>query len=204
MDDPKRELFTGRAVAVRGNDIDTDRVIPARFLKAITFDGLGAHAFEDDRAALRTAGKLHPLDDARNADATILLVNQNFGCGSSREHAPQAIRRWGRGMTCVVGESFAEIFAGNCLAIGLACPTLAAAAMAELMEAVEADPACELRVDLHALTLTLAGRRFGLGMPEGPRQQLLRGRWDSTYELLEAKDRIAAHARTLPYWNGWR
>ena len=204
MDDPRRKLIVGPAVPLRGNDIDTDRIIPARFLKTVTFDGLGDHVFEDDRAALRASDRAHPLDDPRFSGARILLVDANFGCGSSREHAPQALVRWGRGIEAVVGASFAEIFAGNCLAIGLPCPTLAPSDLSELMADVEADPTLELRVDIDALALEAGARRFALSLPEGTRQQLLSGRWDSTFELLEAEESIERVAERLPYWGGWR
>jgi 3-isopropylmalate/(R)-2-methylmalate dehydratase small subunit len=204
MDDPRRITVTGPAIAVRGNDIDTDRVIPARYLKCVVFDGLGTHVFADDRAQLRERGRTHPFDDPRFAEARILLVNRNFGCGSSREHAPQAIMRWGRGIRAVVGESFAEIFAGNCQALGVPCPTASADDLAALMAACEADPALEVRLDLEAMTLTAGGRTARLVMPAGPRSQLLAGTWDSTAELLAGRDAIAATAARLPYLADWR
>ena len=203
MDDPRRIIVTGPAIAVRGNDIDTDRIIPARYLRCVVFDGLGAHAFADDRAQLAELGKRHPFDDPRFAEARILLVNKNFGCGSSREHAPQAIMRWGHGIRAIVGESFAEIFAGNCLALGVPCPTASASDVAALMAACEADPRLELRLDLEAMTLGAGPRTVRLQMPAGPRSQLLAGTWDSTAELLAARDAIAATAAHLPYLGNW-
>jgi 3-isopropylmalate/(R)-2-methylmalate dehydratase small subunit len=204
MDDPRRISLAGPAIAVRGNDIDTDRIIPARFLRCVVFDGLGTHAFADDRAQLCERGQTHPFDDPRFADARLLLVNKNFGCGSSREHAPQAIMRWGRGIRAVVGESFAEIFAGNCLALGIPCPTASADDVAALMAACEADSRLEFRLDLQAMTLGAGPRTVRLHMPAGPRSQLLAGTWDSTAELLAARDTIAATAARLPYLGNWR
>jgi 3-isopropylmalate/(R)-2-methylmalate dehydratase small subunit len=204
MDDPRRITLAGPAIAVRGNDIDTDRIIPARFLRCVVFDGLGTQVFADDRAQLRERGQTHPFDDPRFADARLLLVNKNFGCGSSREHAPQAIMRWGRGIRAVVGESFAEIFAGNCLALGIPCPTASADDVAALMAACEADSRLEFRLDLQAMTLGAGSRTVRLHMPAGPRSQLLAGTWDSTGELLAARDAIVATATRLPYLGNWR
>ncbi|MFN8545319.1 MAG: 3-isopropylmalate dehydratase small subunit [Candidatus Binatia bacterium] len=199
MHDATRTLITGPAVVVRGNDIDTDRIIPARFLKCVVFEGLGEHAFEDDRAQLRRQGQTHPFDDPRHAGARLLIVGRNFGCGSSREHAPQAIMRWGRGIQAIVGESFAEIFAGNCQAIGVPCVTADAATIAALMDLAERRPDLDLRLDLPESCVTAGDRRFAVAMPDGPRRQLVEGLWDSTSELLAAKDEIARTVARLPY-----
>jgi 3-isopropylmalate/(R)-2-methylmalate dehydratase small subunit len=203
MEDVKRIVITARAIALRGNDIDTDRIIPARFLKTVVFDGLGVHAFEDDRAQLRAAGKTHPFDDARYQEARILLVNRNFGCGSSREHAPQALIRWSRGLQAVVGESFAEIFQGNCVATGMPCAVVSATAAEALLAAVEKDATLEIRVDLHTKTISAGPNQYVFSMPEGARTQFLEGRWDSTAELLAAKDQIRATASRIPYLSGY-
>jgi 3-isopropylmalate/(R)-2-methylmalate dehydratase small subunit len=203
MDDARRTTINGPAVAVRGHDIDTDRIIPARFLKCVVFEGLGAAAFEDDRAQVRAAGGLHPFDDPRFRAARILLVNRNFGCGSSREHAPQAIMRWGRGIQAIVGESFAEIFAGNCQALGIPCVTADPAAMADLMARCEAQPGLEFRLDLLEMRLTAGDADFPVLLPQGARQQLVEGTWDTTGELLSARDDIARTASGLPYFGGW-
>src|SRR5476651_2256199 len=148
--------ITGRAVAVHGNDIDTDRIIPARFLKAITFDGMGEGLFFDARKATAAAGQVHPLDDARFRGAKILLTGSNFGCGSSREHAPQAIQKFG--FRAVVAEGYGEIFFGNSTTIGLACVTADRADIVRLTAAVAADPALEIMVDLVAREIRFGGQ----------------------------------------------
>lgn len=188
------QRVSGRACALRGDDIDTDRIIPARYLRCVTFEGLGEYAFEDDR---KQAKGDHPLDQERYAGAAILVVGRNFGCGSSREHAPQALMR--RGFQAFVGGSFAEIFFGNCVALGLPCVTLAPADLAALFDSVELDPAQEVTLDLEALTLSCRAGRFAVAMPEGSRSQLLEGSWNATAVLLEAGDAIERTAAALGY-----
>ncbi len=192
------ERVEGRACVVRGSDIDTDRIIPARFLRCVTFDGLGEHAFEDDREQAKGD---HPLDDERFAGARILVVGENFGCGSSREHAPQALMRFGYG--AFVGASFAEIFAGNCTALGLPCVTLAEADLAALMDSVELDPSQELVVDLRARSVTYKGGTLAAGVRDGTRKALLEGSWNATRVLLEAGDAIETTGGALPYLAGF-
>jgi len=192
------ERVAGRGCVLRADDIDTDRIIPARFLRCVTFDGLGEHAFEDDRAQAKGD---HPLDDRRFAGAAILVVGQNFGCGSSREHAPQALLR--RGFRAFVGGSFAEIFAGNCTALGLPCATLAPEPLAKLMDSIDLDPAQELVLDLRACAITSRAGTQSCQIAEGARRQLLEGTWNATAVLLEAGATIEATAARLPYVNGY-
>ena len=186
----------GRACVLRGNDIDTDRIIPARYLRAITFDGLGEHAFEDDR--IQAKGD-HPFDDERFAGASILIVGANFGCGSSREHAPQALMR--SGFRAFIGESFAEIFAGNCTALGLPYALLDADDLAALMDAVVLDPEQAVRLDLEAQTVSSRAGTVAAKIPDGVRRQLLEGSWNATRVLLDANDAIEATSARIPYLN---
>jgi 3-isopropylmalate/(R)-2-methylmalate dehydratase small subunit len=195
------ERIVGRGVAVRGNDIDTDQIIPARFMKEVTFAGLEDHIFEDLRADSQERGKEHPFDDGRYGGASILVANKNFGCGSSREHAPQALRRWG--IRAIVGESFAEIFFGNCVAIGVPPVTASREDVTRLMEALELDPDQELELDLQAKTLGFARGIIRVEIPEGARKQLLEGSWDATATMLTAREMIDRTAKRLPYVTGF-
>ncbi len=192
------ERVAGRACVLRGDDIDTDRVIPARFLRCVTFDGLGEHAFEDD---IEQAKGDHPFEAERFLGANILVVGRNFGCGSSREHAPQALMR--RGFDAFVGGSFAEIFFGNCTALGLPCVTLSEHDLAELMDSIEADPQQELVVDLEERVVRFRAGSFPAGIPDGARGQLREGSWDATSVLLEAGAAIERTAQSLPYVSGF-
>jgi 3-isopropylmalate/(R)-2-methylmalate dehydratase small subunit len=189
--------ISARAIALRGNDIDTDRIIPARFLRCVTFDGLGAFAFEDDRKQLKAAGKIHPFDEARFQGSKILAVNSNFGCGSSREHAPQAIAKWG--ITAIVGVSFSEIFFGNCVAMGLPILRVSVADSEAIQSLIEADPQTPVTIDIENLKVTVAGRSFSAVMPEGVRKQFLTGAWDATGELVAGAADVKAIAARLPY-----
>ena len=198
---PAIRRVSGTARPLPGDDIDTDRIIPARFLVSVTFDGLGAHAFEDDRKAAKARGGTHPFDDPRFAGSTLLLVNRNFGCGSSREHAPQALLRGG--IKAVVGESYSEIFFGNSVAIGLPCVTLPHDAMAALQALVAQDPARTLALDLETNSLAAGEATFEVAMPENARQAFLSGHWDGTSMLLDRFAAVEELASRLRYVAGF-
>ena len=191
------QYVEGRVIPVRGNDIDTDRIIPARYLRAITFDGLGEYAFEDDRKS----NPDHPFDDPRYQGASILIANDNFGCGSSREHAPQALMRWG--ICAIVGESFAEIFLGNCTAMGVPCLTASTEDIVKIQDAAEADPQREMAVDLKEKKLTFGDIEVDLQIAEGNRLQLIEGAWDATGMLIEGRGAVREVADKLPYVTGF-
>jgi 3-isopropylmalate/(R)-2-methylmalate dehydratase small subunit len=195
---PRILKVEGRAIPVRGDDIDTDRIIPARFLRCVTFDGLGEHAFEDDRKQL---GGKHPFDREEFQGAKILVVGDNFGCGSSREHAPQSLQRWG--IDGIVGVSFAEIFFGNCMALGLPCFTLPAAQIASVQDAIEADPTTTLAMDVDLRELSVGDQVFEATLPDGVREALTSGRWDSLSLLLDGPEKIEEVAGALPYVSRW-
>ena len=196
------DAVSGTTVVVRGDDIDTDRIIPARFLKCVTFDALGPAAFADDRAELASGPSgPHPFDRPEHQGASLLLVNRNFGCGSSREHAPQALMRWG--IRAVVGESFAEIFYGNCLALGIPCLVADHATMLAIQEAAIAHPAKRFRLDVAAASLEGAGQRWGLELAAGPQQMLGSGQWDATGQLLAHGEQLVATVARLPYLQGF-
>lgn len=182
--DTRIHRVTGRGITIRGDDIDTDQILPARYLKAITFAGMEAHAFEDARAAAKVQGEVHPLDQARFAGGKLLFVNRNFGCGSSREHAPQSLHRLG--IAAVIGESFGEIFAGNCVAIGMPCVQADAETIAALQQINETAPETEFVLDLAGQTIGAGTRVFAITLAEGRRQQFLAGTWDPTAVLLAA------------------
>jgi 3-isopropylmalate/(R)-2-methylmalate dehydratase small subunit len=192
------ERIAGRGCVLRGDDIDTDRIIPARFMKVVTFDGLGEHLFEDARKAAKGN---HALDDERFEGASILIVGDNFGCGSSREHAPQALLR--AGFNGFIGESFAEIFAGNCTSLGLVCVCLSEDDADRLRESVELDPTQEIVIDLKARTVAYRGGELPARIADGTRDQLLAGRWDALAMLLDGDAEIEATAARLPYVRGF-
>jgi len=183
----------GSALPLRGDDTDTDRIIPARFLKSITFEGLQDHLFEDDRAQAPD----HPVSNPAYASARVMLVQSNCGCGSSREHAPQAIYR--RGIRAVVGQSFSEIFFGNSVALGMPCPTVSRESADALIAFAERNPAAEVIVDLGSMKLTADGRTFDLTLPAAARESFLDGSWDATGLLLENYDEVRAVSARLPY-----
>jgi len=190
---------------MRGHDIDTDRIMPARFLRSVTFDGLEQHLFEDERtgsaAGDRAQAGLHPFDDARFTGASILLVNRNFGCGSSREHAPQGLRR--AGIRAVIGESFSDIFFGNALIIGLPCMTATPETVKALMERVDVHPDAVLRIDLGAGACEIGDLHCAVALPPHARDALTTGAWDTTSLLLERYEEVDAAAARLPYVGGW-
>ncbi len=193
----KITAVTGRAVCVPGNDIDTDRIIPARFMKCVTFDGLGEFLFHDVRKNADGSDQPHPLNDPRFRGATILLSGANFGCGSSREHAPQAIQK--HGFRAVIAENFAEIFFGNCTTLGIPCAAAARADIARLTSAIEADPGLEVTVDVAAGAIRFGGQSIPAEVRPAARDALIHGRWDAIGELLDGLPAVQALAARTPY-----
>ena len=190
---------TGTAVFIPGADIDTDRIIPARFMKCVTFDGLGEFAFYDVRFNSETGEKTeHPLNDPRFDGASILVAGVNFGCGSSREHAPQSLRKYG--FNAVIAESFAEIFFGNSTTLAMPCVIASAADVAALQAAIEADPKTQVTIDVDLLKVTTSGGLdFPVTMPDSARDALISGRWDPIQELLDNEKAIESKAKELHY-----
>lgn len=188
--------ITGKAVPVAGADMDTDRIIPARFLKCITFDELAGTMFYDERFNANGSSKGHPIDDPKHAGAAIILGGENFGCGSSREHAPQAIRR--SGIKAIVAESFAEIFFGNSTGIGLPCVCASHADLQKAMELTASTPETEWNIDLTTMTLTTPSVSIALRMPAEQREALTQGRWDAVVELMNAPEKVEQLAASLP------
>ena len=195
--DFKRRQIGGRGIPVTGNDIDTDRIIPARFLKAVTFESMGQHAFED----ARKANPEHPFNSPAYQGASVMVVGQNFGCGSSREHAPQALMRWG--IRAIVGGSFGEIFFGNCVMLGIPCLTVSQPDLEWLQREIGKSPQAPLSVDVEKQEVRFGDRVIKASVPDGPRNALVHGTWDSTAVLLEAGDTIEATAKKLPYVSGF-
>jgi 3-isopropylmalate/(R)-2-methylmalate dehydratase small subunit len=189
--------IAGTALPMTGNDIDTDRIIPARFLRSVTFDGLGDQVFKDERFDDEGNRLDHPFNDGRFTGAAILLVNANFGCGSSREHAPQAIMRSGIG--AIIGQSFAEIFAGNCTNLGIPVLTAEQAVIEKLQQLADSSPNTEFELDIGKAQLTVAGESYELAITESSQKALLEGTWDSLGELLKDEQPIEQIYSALPY-----
>ena len=198
---PKGEIksIQGRSFTIRGDDIDTDRIIPARFLKCVSFSALGEQVFADDRKELNGN---HPFDLDHNKGANILVVNDNFGCGSSREHAPQALMRWG--IRLIIGESFAEIFFGNCLALGIPCLTASKEKIVKLQNLVEKNKHQIWNFNLKNLSISNQKETFKLNLDEGPYHMLYTGKWDATSQLLDEEEKINKTFNNLPYLNNFK
>lgn len=193
----KITTVTGRGVHVPGNDIDTDRIIPARFMKCVTFDGLGEFLFHDVRKSPAGADQPHPLNDPRFQGGTILLSGANFGCGSSREHAPQALQK--HGFRAVIAESFAEIFFGNCIALGLPCLSVSRDDLRKIAAAVDSRPDMEITIDIAKGEIRFAGQTAKAALRESAREALVGGRWDAIGDLLEGVGDVKRVAARLPY-----
>jgi len=193
----KITTVTGRGVYVPGNDIDTDRIIPARFMKCVTFDGLGEYLFYDVRKNADGTDKAHPLNEPRFQGATILLSGANFGCGSSREHAPQAIQKYG--FKAIIAESYAEIFFGNCTTLGIPCLSASRADIQKIATAVGAEPGIQITVDVAGGKIRFAGQAVPASIRDSARDALVNGRWDAIGELLEGVGDVKKVAVRLPY-----
>lgn len=193
----KIQNVEGQAITLRGNDIDTDRIIPARFLKEITFTRMGEYPFFDERYTADGSLKDHPFNDLKRQDASILVVNDNFGCGSSREHAPQSLGRWG--IKAIIAESLAEIFAGNCGMIGLVAVTMSPEAIGELQDLLEKDYRLTVSINLKERLISCDGKTWKAKLPESRRKALMEGTWNSTALLLEKLPRAKKTAGALPY-----
>jgi 3-isopropylmalate/(R)-2-methylmalate dehydratase small subunit len=189
--------ITGTAVPMRGNDIDTDRIIPARYLKEVTFARMGEYPFFDERYSADGKKKDHPFNDPEYSGASVLFVNKNFGCGSSREHAPQALNRFG--IKVIVGESFAAIFAGNCTMMGVPTVTVGEKDIQQLMKSVEENPKTEYAINLESKTLVYGDVIIAIDLPETHRTALITGSWDSTALLRANLDQVKRTAAKLPY-----
>ena len=188
---------TGRGLPLRGNDLDTDRIMPARFLRAVTFEGLERHVFEDDRAA----NPAHPFNDQRFTGASILVVNGNFGCGSSREHAPQGLARFG--IKAIVGESFSEIFLGNAAVLGMPCFTADRASVDALQSAIERTPATTIDANVETGIVSAGDLRIPASLPAALRDSFLSGQWNPTAMLLDRFEAVRAVSEKLPYIAGF-
>jgi 3-isopropylmalate/(R)-2-methylmalate dehydratase small subunit len=198
---PKGEIkaIRGRSLVIKGDDIDTDRIIPARFLKCVSFSALGEQVFADDRKELKNN---HPFDLDQHKGSNILVVNDNFGCGSSREHAPQALMRWG--IRLIIGESFAEIFFGNCLALGIPCMTASKQEITKLQALVNNNPNQIWDFNLKERSISNQKESFKLNLEEGAFKMLYKGKWDATSQLLDEEKSIKDTVKNLPYLNNFK
>ena len=189
--------FTGKGITVHGNDIDTDRIIPARFMKCVTFEGLGKYVFNDERVDENGTEKNHPFDNLKYQGHTVLVSNANFGCGSSREHAPQALKDWG--IQAIICESFAEIFAGNCSSLGIPAVSLVNADIRNLQLLIDENPDLDIGIDLETMKVKAGNTEWQASMTQAYRNALLDGSWDSTSVLSEVAEEIDKIAEQLPY-----
>ena len=194
----KIKAIRGKCIVLKGDDIDTDRIIPARFLKCVSFHALGNEVFADDRIELKGS---HPFDLKINEGSKILIVNKNFGCGSSREHAPQALMRWG--IRAVIGESFAEIFYGNCLALGIPCATCSKENIVNLQELIERDEKISWTLNLKEKSISNKNEIINLNIELGTLEMLISGNWDATSQLISQKDSLDKTINNLPYMNNF-
>jgi len=192
----------GRAIPLPGDDIDTDRIIPARYLKAVTFDNLGKYVFQDVRFNEDGSKKEHPFNDEKYKGASILIVNKNFGCGSSREHAPQSMMRFG--IKAIIGESFAEIFADNCTTLGIPVVIADKVDIENMMSVIKNYPVLEVRIDLENKEVNYGDFMAPINQKESSRIVLTQGKWDSTSDLLEEKDKVKELASKIPYLNNFQ
>lgn len=188
---------TGRALPLRGNELDTDRIMPARFLKAVTFDGLEQHVFEDDRKD----NPNHPFNNAKYQGASILVVNENFGCGSSREHAPQGLLRWG--IKAIVGEGYSEIFRGNSSVLGVPCFVADKASIEALQAVIEKAPETVVDARVDTGVITAGTLKIQASLPAGVRDAFITDKWNPTSMLLADFDQVKATAASLPYVSGF-
>jgi 3-isopropylmalate/(R)-2-methylmalate dehydratase small subunit len=189
---------SGRGIPLRGNDIDTDRIMPARYLKVVSFEGLERHVFEDDRKTNRGP---HPFSDMRYQDASVLVVNSNFGCGSSREHAPQGLAR--AGIKAMIGESFSEIFLGNCSVLGVPCFTADHDTIDKLQSLIEQSPETIVDANVETGIVTAGALKFQASMPAAVRDAFVQGKWDPTMMLLDKFDEVRDVSKHLPYVSGF-
>ena len=197
MKNSKIVMISGRAIPLRGDDIDTDRIIPARYLRCVTFDGLGDHLLEDDRKQ----DPNHSFNQECFQGASIVIVGKNFGCGSSREHAPQSLKKWG--IKGIIGKSFAEIFFSNCQAIGIPCLTLENETCETLFLVVERNPSLEISINVETSKVYWSDKEIEAQIPPGVQMSFLEGTWNATEVLLQAQDDIDSLATSLPYLNNY-